>query len=139
MHICRVRGCPKVSPRLMTYNTELKHKETAKYLGLTMDSSMTWRSHLISLKQSTVQTLNLLKVISNNKSGADKMLVTLHLAILKSKLNYGKETYSSASESTLKIVEPIQNAAFRIATGGYRTTPIPSLESETGVKPLLYY
>ena len=53
-----------------------------------------------------------------------KTLVRLHFATLKLRLDHGRETYSSASESTLKMVEPIQNAVLRIATGRYRTTQI---------------
>ena len=53
--------------------------------------------------------------------------------LLKPKIDYGSEVYSSASRSLLDSLEPIQNAALRIATGAFRTSPILSLRVESGI------
>lgn len=140
IHICRERGCLKASPEFEMYNEVLPHVQTAKYLGLTIDSSLTWKPHIKSLKTSCSKTLNLLKTISNLKYGADKKtLVRLLIAMIKPKLDYGCEAYSSAARTTLQIIDPIFNASLRVATGAFRTSPVPSLICEAGILPIKYY
>ena len=56
--------------------------------------------------------------------------------LLKPKIDYGSEVYSSACRSLLDSLEPIQNAALRIATGALHTSPIPSLRVESGIRSL---
>jgi hypothetical protein len=59
--------------------------------------------------------------------------------LIKPKLDYGCEAYSSACKSLLETLNPIQNSAIRIATGAIRSSPIYSLHSEAGLKPLELY
>ena len=59
--------------------------------------------------------------------------------LLKPKIDYGSEVYTSAEESYLKTVYAIQHSAIRIATGAYRSSPVNSLHSDSGIKPYKYY
>ena len=140
LHMCRVRNCPRSSPNLELSGVVLRHVETCKFLGMIIDSSLTWRCHLSQLKYSCMQSLNLLRHISHTSFGADRVtLLRLYLALIKPKLDYGSEAYGSACTSLLDTLQPIQNAALRIATGAYRTSPVASLHAETGILPLKYY
>jgi hypothetical protein len=56
--------------------------------------------------------------------------------LIKPKIDYGCECYSSASKTLLESISPIQNCAIRIATGAFRSSPILSLHSESGLKPI---
>lgn len=137
LHICRVRGCLKESPQLTMNNSILKHCSEKRYLGVTLDQSLTWRPHIVQLKRSCTGVLNFLRHITRATYGADcKTLLRLYMALLKPKLDYGCEAYASACPSLLRTLEPIQNAALRIATGGLRTSPVLSLQAITGIKPL---
>ena len=72
--------------------------------------------------------------------GADRVtLLRLYIMLLKSKIDYGSQVYSSACRSLLDSLEPIQNAALRIATGAFHTSPIPSLRVESGIKSLALF
>jgi len=140
MHICRVRGCLKASPELTMSQVILPHVVQYRYLGMLIDSSLTWRAHITNLKRSCTKTLNLLKCISNYNNGADrKTLLRLYLALLKPKLDYGCEAYDSACQTLLNSLQPVQNAAIRIATGAIRTSPIKSLHADAGLPPLAVY
>ena len=140
MHVCRVRNCSKMSPQLRLKEEEVKHVETYKYLGLHIDSSLTFSKHVTMLKDSCTKSINLLKLLSNTAWGADrKLLLKLYMALIKPKLDYGCEAYSSACNTLLASLQPIQNTALRIATGAYRTSPVVSLHAETGVKQLERY
>ena len=137
MHICRVRNCSKCSPQLTLGRTELAHVPSYKYLGLLIDDSLTWKLHISHLKTAAISSLNVLKCVSGPASGADRTTLSrLYLAITKPKLDYGSEAYGSACRTLLQSLQPVQNAALRIITGAYRTTPIDSLHAETGIKSL---
>lgn len=55
--------------------------------------------------------------------------------MIRSRTDYGAAIYSTASTSTLKTINVIQNSALRLATGAFRTTPIDSLLSASAEWP----
>ena len=59
--------------------------------------------------------------------------------LIKPKLDYGCEAYSSACLSLIESLNPIRNSAIRTATGAFRSSPIVSLHAESGIKPLPTY
>ncbi|GBM83251.1 hypothetical protein AVEN_79344-1 [Araneus ventricosus] len=74
-----------------------------------------------------------MKVLSNTSWGADKVsLIRIYRSLVRSKLDYGMPVYGSASKSTLKMLDSVHRQGFRIATGAFRTTPIPSLHVISG-------
>ena len=57
----------------------------------------------------------------------------------ETKIGLEFEAYSSASKSLLKSLEPIHNAAIRIATETFISSHIISISLDSGLKPLNYY
>ena len=130
-------GATRDYPALELYNKEIPTKETIKFLGMTLDRALNFESHINSLKGETYRALNILKVVTGINYGADrKTLMRLYWAIGRSKLEYGSQVYSSASSSTLKKLDPVNNEALRICTGAFRTSPANSLQVEAGSPPL---
>ena len=71
-------------------NTNIRCVENYKFLGMTFDSSLTWRNHITLLKASCHKTLNLLKHLSHKAWGVDgTSLFRLYVMLLKPKLDYG--------------------------------------------------
>jgi len=137
MHICRKRNCPKLAPNLSIDNNNIRTVDSQRFLGVIFDNSMTWKPHIKQLKTSCNKTLNIMKYLSHKKWGADRVtLLRLYTALIRSKLDYGSEVYSSACNSLLDSLEPIQNAAIRLATGAFRSSPVASLQAESGINPL---
>ena len=137
MHICRKRGCPKMAHQFMMKNTPILAKETTSYLGVMMDSSLTWTPHIKKLRSDCLRKLGLLKSISRQTWGADsKTLLRLYTLLIKPKLEYGSEAYSSACMSQMNKLEPIQNQAIRTAIGAFKSSPIASMQIISGIKPL---
>ena len=62
-HICQKRNCPKMANSLTMKNTNIRCVKNYKFLGVTFDSSLTWRNHITLLKASCHKTLNLLNII----------------------------------------------------------------------------
>ena len=139
MHICAKRGCLK-DCNLTLNNMRIACKSEHKFLGLIFDSSLTWKPHIQSLKASCHKTLDLLKHLAHKKWGANRQpLLQLYLMLMKPKIDYGCEAYSSACKTYLDSLSALQNSAIRIATGAFRSSPIVSLQAESGIKPLETY
>ncbi|XP_066906454.1 uncharacterized protein [Halyomorpha halys] len=63
-------------------------------------------------------------------------MLTLYKTLVRSKLDYGCNAYNSSSGTTLKMLDSVQNAGLRIATGAFRSSPINSLNVDAGEPPL---
>ena len=142
MHICsyhKCGRCTKPSPTLTLSKQPIRCVDKHKFLGLIIDNSLTWKPHLIYLKRACNKTLDLLKKLSHTSWGSDPVtLYKLYIMLLKPKIEYGMEAYASAAKSYIKMIDPIQNAALRIALGAFKTTPVVSLHAETSCLPQPY-
>jgi len=140
MHLCRRRGCNKIVNSLSINGTIINCVDSYKYLGMHIDNGFTWKCHITHLRTACAKLLDLLKHISHKHWGADRIaLLRLYVMLVKPKLDYGSEIYSSAAPSTLDRLTPIHNAAIRIATGAFRSSPLISLYAESGIKPIDTY
>ena len=108
-----------------------------KFLGVILDSKLTWKPHILQLKDKCNRSLNLLKTIARSKCRTDtKMLLRIHKATILSKLEYGCQAYCTAAPTTLKLLDPIHHQALRICLGAFRTSPVESLYVESNVASL---
>ena len=51
----------------------------------------------------------------------------IYRTLIRSKIDYGSIVYDSAALQDLKALETTANEAMRIASGCFKSTPIPSL------------
>ena len=136
MHFSRVRGAFH-EPDLYLYGSKLPAAEQTCFLGVIFDSCLTWVSHLNDLKAACSKHLSLLRVLSSLSLDADHtILLRLYQSLVQSKLDYGCEMYSSATLARLKMLDSIHHTGVRLATGAFRTCPIPSLLVGANILPL---
>ena len=50
MHICKKRNCPKLAHNLSIYNNNIKCVEEQRFLGVTIDNSLSWKPHILNVK-----------------------------------------------------------------------------------------
>ena len=128
------RPCP---PPLFLYDTPLDYRSSGKFLGLTFDSRLTWKAHILSTKVNALRRLRLLQTLSHLSWGADrKTLLQLHTAMVLPTLDYGCHIYSSASPSLLSLLDPVHHLGLRLALGAFRSSPAESLYAESGFPSL---
>ncbi|GFR18873.1 putative RNA-directed DNA polymerase from transposon BS [Trichonephila clavata] len=93
--------------------------------------------HRSDLKIRSAKALNILKVLTNTRWGADRTsLLRFYRALIRSKLDYGSVVYSSACKSLLKILDPVHHQGLRLCLGAFRTSPVESLYAEAYELPL---
>ena len=131
------RSFAPLPPPLTLYGIPLQYRSSGKFLGLLFDSRLTWKEHILSLKNTTSRRLRLLQTLSHVSWGADrKTLLYLHTTLILSTLDYGCHIYSSASDSLLKLLDPLHHLALRLALGAFRSSPVESLYAESGFPSL---
>ncbi|GBN20509.1 RNA-directed DNA polymerase from mobile element jockey, partial [Araneus ventricosus] len=137
VHFCRRRGLHP-DPDFQLNGSPILIVQETKFLGIIFDTKLTFRSHIKHLKTKCIRTLNIMKVLSSSSWGADKVsLMRIYRSLVRSKLDYGVPVYDSAAKSSLKMFCPsvhdsVHHQGLRIATGAFRTTPIPSLQVISG-------
>ena len=136
MHFCRRRGdCHGVPLRL--YGVPIPLDRTVRFLGLTMDSRLTYKEHFSLLREKCMKVLNVLKCVSRTTYGSDRAtLLLLYRSLLRSKLDYASKVYDSACKTSKRTLDTIHNAALRTVTGAFRTSPTHSILAEVHEPPL---
>ena len=137
MHFTRKRGVfPPLDLKLHT--DDIPQVQETKFLGIILDPKLSWLPHLKYLRTSCFKTLDILKCISSSHWGADRIsLLRIYRALIRSKLDYSCQIYSSANKTALRMLDPIHHQGLRLSLGAFRTTPVESLYSESG-EPSLY-
>ena len=112
-------------------------QQTVKFLGLIFDTHLNWKAHVAYTKAKCKKALNLIKKLAHTTWGADRhTLLMLYKATVLSILDYGSQIYGSASEATLKVLDPIHNEGLRLSTGAFKSSPTVSVQVECGEPPL---
>ena len=109
-------------------NVPVRSVDTYKFLDVFIDNKLNWRNQIQALRTLCMKSLNVLRCITHRRSGGDRTsLLRLYMILVKPKFHYGCEVYSSATQAVLDKLSPVHNAAIRVATGAFRSSPIVSL------------
>lgn len=126
-------------PRLVFKERHINFVHSVKWLGIILDSRFSFNEHIKYTKTKGLRALNILKILSHQSWGLNrKLLLRLYQAYVRPILDYGCILYSSATDSTLSKLEPVQNAALRVITGAFRSSPVVSIQAESSQMPLKY-
>ena len=137
MHFCRRRKCSNW--QVFLYGKLIPVKPVVKFLGVHMDSRLTYKHHFKVLRDRCFKSMNVLKCVSRTSYGADRStLLLLYRSMIRSKLDYACFIYDSASESSKRALDTIHHASLRIATGAFRTSPTSSLLVDAYEPPLAH-
>ena len=140
IHFQKPRTKPFTSTRTLNIeNNQIPQVETIKALGLLFHTRHSWLPHIKATKAKCLRALNTIKFLSHPKYGCNrKILLTLYTTLVRSILDYGSPIYGLAPSTHLRLLDTIQNAALRTATGAFRTSPAVSLCADAGIPPLHY-
>lgn len=119
-------------PTIHFNNAPIKFEEKYKFLGLIFDQRLRWQHHIDYLKIECIKSLNIIKTLAHTNWGADRTsLLRLYRSLIRSKLDYGCQIYSSASPNILAKLNPVHNMGIRLCTGAFKSSPIVSLYAES--------
>ncbi|UYV84944.1 hypothetical protein LAZ67_X004067 [Cordylochernes scorpioides] len=129
----------KWTPNIKYDNNQIKFSRTSKYLGVTLDPSLTYGPHINQTVLRAKKRLNILKRISGYEWGADRdTLRQTYLALIRPILEYAQPVWQTASKTNLNKIDQIQSSAARIICGLRNTCPTKIAEIEANLLPLTH-
>jgi hypothetical protein len=114
VHITFTTRSGKCPPVHMN-DVQLPSADHVKYLGLHLDSKLTWRHHIFTKRKQlglTLSKMNWLLGRRSHLSLPNKLL--LYKSILKPIWTYGIQLWGTASLSNIEILERFQSKALRL-------------------------
>jgi len=115
-------------------NETLPFCSKPKYLGVTLDRSLTYRRHLESLRKKLTSRVALLRRLAGSGWGAGTTTLRIAtLALVHSTAEYCAPVWCRSAHTCL--IDPAINNALRIVTGCLRPTPVDNLPILAGIQP----
>ena len=112
----------------------LSFSDTPKYLGITLDRSLTYRRHLESLRKKLSARVSLIRRLAGTIWGAGaSVLRTATLALVYSTAEYCAPVWCRRAHT--RLIDPVINNALRIVTGCLLPTPTNYLTVLAGIPP----
>ena len=124
-------------PFVILNNTRIAHNTSTKFLGVYIDTKLSWKDHVGEVIRKSEKAINILRMISSLRWGADPIVsLTFYRATIRSIIDYGSLAYGSACNTLLNKLDVLHNKSLRLCIGLLRDTPINTLLSEAGELPL---
>jgi hypothetical protein len=106
-------------PRLVQFlGQPIEWVDTARYLGVTLDSRLTWRSHIVQFRKKASKRLGVLGCLLNRRSGLSiRNGVLLYKQLIRPMMNYACPIWRCAASSYVEQLHDLHSKCLRIATG----------------------
>jgi hypothetical protein len=100
--------------KLLLFREEIPYNPKPVFLGITFDESLCFNEHFLRLRARALKRLNIIKIFSHRSWHlSEKTLRNIYTALIGSLFDYSFFTVASVSNSSIKLVETIQNRAIR--------------------------
>ena len=119
----------------VTWNgVDLENTDTPKYLGVTLDRTLSYKTHIHNIKMKVATRNNLLKKLANSRWGTNARTIrTTALALCYSTAEYAAPVWERSSY--VHLLNPELNQACRAITGCLRPTNVENLYLLAGIAP----
>ena len=118
-------------------NSILPQVDTPTFLGVKLDTRLTWNPHLQETEARSIRKLGIMKKLSGTSWGADaNILKTVYTGAVRPVLEYASSSWNSAAKTNTARLDKIQNQGLRAILGAMKTTPISQMEKTATVQPL---
>ena len=119
----------KKAPSIFNYKMKdqiVPRTDAHDYLGVTINSKLSWDSHCKRISAKAMKTLGMLR---RNLHCCKKEVKSLaYITLVKPQVEYASCAWSPYQDTYIKLIEKVQNAAARFATGDYgRRTSVSGL------------
>ena len=107
---------PKDFLNIYIYGQRVVCDENPKFLGITFDTRMTFEAHYKKIKEKVNDRINILKVLSYDRSWSLKtnFLLSIYKVLIRSVMDYANVVTAACNEKVIKELEVLQNDALRV-------------------------
>lgn len=115
----------------------LPQTDTPTFLGVKLDTRLTWKPQIEEMERKGIRKLALLKKLAGTTWGADsKLLTRTYTGAVRPTLEYASTTWGTASKTNKSRLDKVQNMGLRLILGAMRSTPIQEMEKAANLEPL---
>ena len=101
-------------------NTSLQHVSNMKYLGVTIDRTLSWDDHISCISSVCKKVSPKIELLRKIKYKLPKdQLCTIYNSIIQPNFDYCISVWGNTSSKNIKLLQKLQNRAARIITGNY--------------------
>ena len=121
------------------HDMEVKRETEVKYLGITLDQKLLWKTHVGNTCRKATRALMTCRSIAGKKWGCSpKILLWIYTAIVRPMITYGAVIWAERTQLSTQARElhKLQRLACVCISGAMRTCPTASLEVLLGLTPL---
>lgn len=119
----------------LTINGEpLNQVKSEKYLGLTLDSRLTWKPHIKKTRSKLTSLMSILR--GNVRCFPLSVRYTIYNTLVKPHLDYLIEVYGSAPKTNMKKLQTSQNKLIKLLFHFHYLTPTTEIYKKTGLMSL---
>ncbi|GFY08606.1 probable RNA-directed DNA polymerase from transposon X-element [Trichonephila clavipes] len=105
----------KIPPPPTIYNTTIPWSQSTKYLGITFDKNLTWKTHIQHTRQKFRKIMfKLFPLIGRNSELSRDNKVLLYTAVMRPILAYGCPVWGYAAKTNINILDTLQNSTIRM-------------------------
>jgi hypothetical protein len=116
--------------------TSFQPKELVKYLGIWLDSKLSFKTHVEKKIALASKTLIQIERLSNTERGLTfQAMRQLYIACISSIADYGVPIWWNNQKHLLEKFQKLQNQALRKILGVFKTSPISAMEIEASLPP----
>ena len=125
------------APRSITIRgTRIAFQQSVKYLGIHIDSKLTWRTHIKEINRTANRRLGKLYRLLTSNALSHNLKLIIYKVMIRPCLTYACPVWSTAAPTNMKKLQITQNKTLRIATDTPRRTPVSLLHHRLQI-PLL--
>ena len=127
-----------IQPQPLTLFGELiEWVDTTRYLGVTLDTRLTWSPHIYQVRRRTAQRMGMLGPLLNKRSDLSvRKGVLLYKRLIRPLMNYACRPWRSAARSHVRSLQVLQSKCLRLDTGAPWYVSNRQIHEDLGV-PLL--
>jgi len=115
----------------------LPHAETPIFLGATLDSRLSCKPQIESMRKRGIQKLALLKLLSGTHWGTSpRILKTGYTGTVRPTLEYRASAWTTAAKTHTNKLDQVQNMVLRTILGAMKSTPIATMQKTAEVELL---
>ena len=118
----------QVHPPLFLNSNNVKDAESHTHLGLTLQSSMSWRKHIVQVYEKASKRLNMLKFVTYKFDRS--ILTSLYKSLIRPLMEYGDVIWNNCCDCDAALLDTVQYEAARLVTGAIKGTSSARLYKE---------
>ena len=107
-----------IQPPVTLFGEPIQWVETTRYLGLILDTRLTWSPHIDQVTKRTAQRMGMLGPLMNRKSDPSvRNGDLLYKHLVRPTMDYACSAWGSATRTHVRRLQVLQSECLRLATG----------------------